>query len=144
MDQSPKFVVAPCLNENYRCSLVCDVQRRDQAEVKRLERAKNKAEAVSKRHLDELAFIRRIQRQKLGVGQKQKLTAQEKDAKKLIDAKVQFVSSPWLDASSLSAISLATNQSSCILYREMSDMRASSKWNADNIYCMPLICCWNY
>lgn len=76
-----------------RCGFVCDVQHRDQAEVKRLQRAKNKAEAVSKRHLDELAFIRRIQRQKLGVGQKQKLTAQEKDAKKLIDAKVKIMTS---------------------------------------------------
>lgn len=61
---------------------------RDQAEVKRLERAKSKAEAVSKRHLDELALIRRLQRQKLGVGRKQKLTAQERETKRLLDAKV--------------------------------------------------------
>lgn len=91
MDQSPKFLVDPFFNfnENHFCGFVCDAQQsRNQAEVKRLERAKKKAEAVSKRHLDELALIRRIQRQKLGVGQKQKLTAQEKDTKKLIDAKV--------------------------------------------------------
>lgn len=62
---------------------------RDQAEVKRLERAKSKAEAVSKRHLDELALIRRLQRQKLGVGRKQKLTAQERETKRLLDAKVR-------------------------------------------------------
>lgn len=61
---------------------------RDQAEVKRLERAKSKAEAVSRRHLDELALIRRLQRQKLGVGRKQKLTAQERETKRLLDAKV--------------------------------------------------------
>ena len=62
---------------------------RDQAEVKRLERAKSKAEAVSKRHLDELALIRRLQRQKVGVGRKQKLTVQERETKKLLDAKVR-------------------------------------------------------
>lgn len=56
--------------------------------MKRLERAKSKAEAVSKRHLDELALIRRLQRQKLGVGRKQKLTAQERETKRLLDAKV--------------------------------------------------------
>lgn len=56
--------------------------------MKRLERAKGKAEAISKRHLDELALIRRLQRQKLGVGRKQKLTAQEKETKKRLDAKV--------------------------------------------------------
>ncbi|CAB1117459.1 unnamed protein product [Ectocarpus sp. CCAP 1310/34] len=60
---------------------------KDQAEVKRLERAKSKAEAVSKRHLDELALIRRLQRQKLGVGRKQKLTAQERETKRLLDKK---------------------------------------------------------
>lgn len=63
---------------------------RDQAEVKRLERAKDKAEAVSKRHLDELALIRRLQRQRLGVGRKQKLTAQERETKRLLDAKVRY------------------------------------------------------
>lgn len=57
--------------------------------MKRLERAKSKAEAVSKRHLDELALIRRLQRQKLGVGRKQKLTAQERETKRLLDAKVR-------------------------------------------------------
>lgn len=57
--------------------------------MKRLERAKSKAEAVSRRHLDELALIRRLQRQKLGVGRKQKLTAQERETKKLLDAKVR-------------------------------------------------------
>lgn len=56
--------------------------------MKRLERAKSKAEAVSKRHLDELALIRRLQRQKLGVGRKQKLTAQERETKRLLDKKV--------------------------------------------------------
>lgn len=67
------------------------VRCRDQAEVKRLERAKSKAEAVSRRHLDELALIRRLQRQKLGVGRKQKLTVQERETKKLLDAKVSLV-----------------------------------------------------
>lgn len=64
---------------------------RDQAEVKRLERAKDKAEAVSKRHLNELALIRRLQRQKLGVGRKQKLTAQERETKRVLDAKVRCI-----------------------------------------------------
>lgn len=57
--------------------------------MKRLERAKSKAEAVSRRHLDELALIRRLQRQKVGVGRKQKLTVQERETKKLLDAKVR-------------------------------------------------------
>ncbi|CAM9599974.1 unnamed protein product, partial [Ectocarpus sp. 8 AP-2014] len=76
---------------------------KDQAEVKRLERAKSKAEAVSKRHLDELALIRRLQRQKLGVGRKQKLTAQERETKRLLDKKLKELTRAEEAAERLSA-----------------------------------------
>lgn len=54
---------------------------------------------MSKRHLNELALIRRLQRQKLGVGRKQKLTAQERETKKLLDAKV--INGVWHDCGGL-------------------------------------------
>ncbi|CAM9992875.1 unnamed protein product, partial [Laminaria digitata] len=76
---------------------------KDQAEVKRLERAKSKAEAVSRRHLDELALIRRLQRQKVGVGRKQKLTVQERETKKLLDAKLKELTRAEEAAERLSA-----------------------------------------
>jgi hypothetical protein len=39
--------------------------RKDAAEIKRLGAAKVKAEAIGKRHLEELALLRRLQRQKV-------------------------------------------------------------------------------
>lgn len=80
--------ICSCGSTAYAPPLYTTIHDRDQAEVKRLERAKSKAEAVSRRHLDELALIRRLQRQKVGVGRKQKLTVQERETKKLLDAKV--------------------------------------------------------
>ena len=39
--------------------------RRDAAEIRRLGAAKSRAEGVGKRHLEELALLRRLQRQKV-------------------------------------------------------------------------------
>ncbi|CAN0182378.1 unnamed protein product, partial [Phaeothamnion confervicola] len=62
---------------------------RDQAALRKLDAAKTKAEAVARRHLEELALLRRLQRQKLGVGRRAAaLTAEEKRHKAELEARV--------------------------------------------------------
>ncbi|CAM9140129.1 unnamed protein product [Chrysoparadoxa australica] len=66
--------------------------QKDKAEIKALIQAKQRAEGVAKRHLEELSLLRRVQRAKMNQGRKQNFSDQERKVKQWITTQVRELS----------------------------------------------------